>query len=372
LAKAKRPLSPEDYAQLTRIQVLLARKTPHPRVYKLLTFANVAVFIAMVASGVDILSPTVGELIDWGGNFGPATLGGEPWRLVTSMFVHGGLVHIAMNMAFLWTAAGSIERVLGSKGFLVVYALSGIAGSMVSVTFHPFTTSVGASGALFGVFGALPAFVLPRWRTMPAPLYRGTLKSFFTFLLLNLAFGLSVPEIDMAAHTGGLVMGLLLGLLMSHPLTREGLARHGWRVALAALVGAAGLAALTPALPTEVVHAQEDLRAAAQALDRAEQRYDQAARRAERGELSDAGLADLIAQDVLPTWDDACAQVSQVPRVGALAGRVAAIEDYCTRRREAWELGERALRRGDMALWKRSQEAHEAANAVVRRYTKRP
>ena len=366
MAKAKRPLSPEDYAQLTRIQVLLAKKTPRPWVYKALTLANVAVFVAMVASGVSPLSPTVADLIAWGGNFGPKTLGDEPWRLITGTFVHAGLLHIGMNMAFLWMAAGAIERTLGSGGFLAVYVLSGLAGSIASVLFHPFTVSVGASGALFGVFGALPAFIVPRWRTVPAPVYRATLKNFVTFLLLNLAFGLSVPQIDMAAHIGGLLMGLLTGLVMSHPLTREGFARHKARVALGTLVGAAALAAVTVALPTDATGAQEDLTRAVHALASVEARYDEAAQRAGRGELSDASFAGVIAQDILPAWDRACRDVAEVEPVGPLGDRVATLQRYCDRRREAWDLGRRALQRGDVDLWKRSLEAHEAAAAVLK------
>src|SRR5579872_7139324 len=179
---------------------------------------NFLVYIGMVLTGVSPLDPTVPQLIRWGADAGPLTLTSEPWRLLTSTFVHAGIMHIGFNMWCLWQLGCMAERVFGKAAYFIIYLLTGFAASMTSVLVHPGIVSVGASGAIFGVCGALiPALYFGRLPVPPAAL-RATLRSLLIFVVFNLFLGASIAHIDNFAHIGGLVFGLLAGLLLSRTL----------------------------------------------------------------------------------------------------------------------------------------------------------
>ena len=164
------PLSPEQVAgaaQVMEFRVGLHRRTRRVWATPALVAANVAVFAIMVAMGVGLMSPSIDGLITWGANYGPRTTSGQFWRLVTNVFVHIGIVHVAMNMIGLWQMGPLVERLLGNRGFLAVYLFSGVCGSLASVLWNPFVVSAGASGAVFGVYGALLAFLLRHRGSIP-------------------------------------------------------------------------------------------------------------------------------------------------------------------------------------------------------------
>ena len=121
----------------------------------LLLALNIGVFAAMVATGVSPSEPTIAQLLRWGANWGPLTLGRQPWRLVSCAFVHVGVVHIAFNMWCFWNIGRMAENIFGSVRLLAIYLLTGISSSLLSLFVHPFEVSAGASGAIFGVAGAL-------------------------------------------------------------------------------------------------------------------------------------------------------------------------------------------------------------------------
>src|SRR5499425_2958094 len=133
---------------------------PRIAVTSVLLGLNVAVFGLMLAGGVHPMTPNIDSLIQWGANYGPKTTNGEWWRMFTAMFLHIGLLHLLFNMVALWNVGGFMERVLGPAGFLVLYLLSGLLGSVASVAWNPFVVSAGASGAIFGLYGGLLAFLV--------------------------------------------------------------------------------------------------------------------------------------------------------------------------------------------------------------------
>jgi rhomboid protease GluP len=135
---------------------------------------NVAAFLGMAWAGVSLMAPAAGALFRWGGNFPPVTVQGQWWRLLTATFLHAGAVHLVFNMVVLWDAGKRMERILGRGGFLVCYLLSGLAGSVASLAFHPASVSVGASGAIFGLFGALLGFLARSRRRLPRPVMVAT------------------------------------------------------------------------------------------------------------------------------------------------------------------------------------------------------
>jgi rhomboid protease GluP len=174
---------------------------------------NVLVFVVMVASGISLMTPNAVELVKWGANYGPLTLGREPWRLVTSMFVHIGLLHVLFNMWCLWGLGTLGERLLGSWNLLVLYLLSGVGGGILSLAFHPHRVSAGASGAIFGIAGGLIATIYVKKTPISGAPMKQTLKSLVLFVGYNLLYGMR-GGIDNMCHLGGLVSGLALGLLM--------------------------------------------------------------------------------------------------------------------------------------------------------------
>jgi len=184
---------------------------------------NVAVFIGMVlfsgnpaafANPLQEFSPY--ETLQWGANVGPYTLSGEWWRLLTCVFVHGSLLHIAFNMWCLWNLGELSESLYGRWTYATVYLISGLGASLASTAWRPNGSSVGASGAIFGLAGALiAAFKLGEF-AVPRAALSGTLRSLMVFVVFNLVIGARPGSAtDNAAHIGGLITGLILGALIA-------------------------------------------------------------------------------------------------------------------------------------------------------------
>jgi len=171
------------------------------------------VFAVMVLSGVSAIAPTPQQALAFGADFGPYTLGGQWWRLLTSMFVHFGFVHLGLNMWCLWNLGRAAEQLLGRFSYLLAYLASGVFGSIASVYWHPRAVGAGASGAIFGLAGVLVAFVYLKKTPAHLQINRKMLSSLGTFIAYNLAFG-ALPGISNAAHIGGLVMGAVVGALL--------------------------------------------------------------------------------------------------------------------------------------------------------------
>jgi rhomboid protease GluP len=225
---------------------------------RIIVIANVAVLGIMVAGGMSFVSPDGRTLLNWGANFSPFTLNGQWWRLVTHMFLHFGIVHIGMNMWILWGLARLVERLVGSVGFGIAYMVSGIAGGITSLAWNPVGVSAGASGAVFGTAGVLLGFVVLRKDTIPTAVRNQMLKSMATFLILNLVVGMSVPQIDMAAHAGGFIGGVICGLILSQPLSPGILARRKFRNLIVVMAAAVILPLAIVALPQAPIREQDD------------------------------------------------------------------------------------------------------------------
>jgi rhomboid protease GluP len=223
--------------RVTTFGQLLAASTPRYFVAPTLIGLNVATFVLMVLLGVSPVNPTAGQLFAWGANYGPATLGGQWWRLLSSTFIHGGIIHLALNMQCLWQLGKLTERLYGNWVFLALYVLSGLGGSVASLWWNPDTVSVGASGAIFGIAGGLVAFLYLGKLPMPRAATRSILSSTMIFVGYNLLYGLSSTGIDNAAHIGGLVTGALVGALLTRPLPPpEGFSRLPKALVAAGLV----------------------------------------------------------------------------------------------------------------------------------------
>jgi membrane associated rhomboid family serine protease/Flp pilus assembly protein TadD len=216
------------------------RRSHDPVVTYILVGLNVAVFIAMVMAGVSVSSPTIPQLIHWGANFGPLTLSGQPWRLVSAMFLHIGFLHIAFNMWCLYDLGMLAESLYGRWTFLSIYMLTGVASSLTSLWWHPQSVSAGASGAIFGIVGALiAAFKLGEF-TLPRAAIQGVLRSVLVFAGYNLVFGAIMAQTDNAAHVGGLIAGLVLGAAIAKLAPVSAVRRIGIMVVVGFIVLGAG------------------------------------------------------------------------------------------------------------------------------------
>jgi rhomboid protease GluP len=199
----------------------------------LLVGINCAVYLMMVVRGVSTWNPTVGQLMYFGAdNAGNVLIDGQWWRIVTAMFVHVGILHLATNMWCLWNLGLLAEPLMGWFGLIAVYILTGAAGNLLS-TWHNwvflshdpsgapfFPAGAGASGAVFGIAGAL--IILLKSRRLPIPQYelKRLRKSVIYFAAINLVIGYSVNfgsgftgvMIDNWAHIGGCLCGLLFAV----------------------------------------------------------------------------------------------------------------------------------------------------------------
>jgi membrane associated rhomboid family serine protease len=208
---------------------------------------NTLVYLAMAAQGHSFLSFDGELLLRWGANSGALTSGGQWWRLLASTFEHGGLLHIALNMWCLYSLGWLAELLFGRPRFVLLYLMCGVGGSLGSICWRGNGLSVGASGAIFGIAGALiPAMMLHGNPQLRMALKR-QLGSIALFVLYNLAFGAAVPGIDNAAHVGGLLTGLILGAAYPTGLDRYRESRRlramaGTLLMLVAFAAAAGYA----------------------------------------------------------------------------------------------------------------------------------
>ena len=153
--------------------------------------------------------------IHFGANYGPLTLSGDWWRLLTYMFLHGSLLHIGFNMWCLWDLGALCESLYGRWTYAAVFVITGVAGGLASIAWNPRVWSVGASGAIFGLAGALIASFYLGEFSLSGIAIKGTLRSLLFFAGFNLLFGSMFPGIDNSCHIGGLVSGLALGALIA-------------------------------------------------------------------------------------------------------------------------------------------------------------
>jgi rhomboid protease GluP len=175
---------------------------------------NLAIFIIMVASGVSWISPQTDQVLRWGADYGPYTLSGQYWRLITSMFLHFGIIHIFGNMWCLWSLGQLAEKLIDSVSLLGLYLVTGIGASLLSLSWDPMRVSAGASGAIFGIAGALISVLYFGNLGLQPASVRKLLGYVIRFAFLNLLFGLQ-GHIDNMAHLGGLVTGLAAGFFLA-------------------------------------------------------------------------------------------------------------------------------------------------------------
>lgn len=345
----------------------------HAPVTGLLIAANLGIFVLMVICGADITHVSGRDAIRWGSDYGPLTTSGQWWRLVTAVFVHLGMVHVVMNMYALYQAGRIAERLFGSLRFTLLYLFAGVAGGMASELWNPQVNSAGASGAIFGVFGALLAFMTRRHLRASAPGLVPAGISLMIFGSYSLIYGFSHQGVDNAAHVGGLAGGFAMGLALSRPLTIPSRATTGWgQIATAFLGGLIALAAtawpLTHPSPDTLAirhfrQLMDEFHAREVAATAANNRVN---REAKTRKLDAPQYADALERDALPQWQ---ALYNEVAAVSLPPGKDRAVQEqlirYVADRRDEIADIIRGNREGNPLFFDQARQRSADADAAI-------
>lgn len=330
---------------------LLEVQTPHPRITQVFLVSCIAVFVAMLVRDFELWNPKSEVLLAWGANYGPMTLGGQWWRLITYQFVHIGLLHLIFNMSVLRQVGPTVERLFGSRAFLVGTLFSGVCGGLASLAWPgPVRVSAGASGAIFGLIGMMMGLLVRHHGRMPLELVKQHRTSLTGFVLINALFGFSVSGIDLGAHLGGFAGGFVFGLIAT-PVFVPGL--QIWK-SLQALPLALACTAACAALFFQL-QPKADLTRAMQKIFDAEHTAQESLERILtrlHGGLGPEEGSRAILRDVVEPWTvvrrdfEALPDLSQDQR-----DQYETVRKYLEQRETAWRRFADATRTNDLSLW---------------------
>jgi rhomboid protease GluP len=321
---------------------------------------NVLAFVIMVMQGVSAFSPTANSVLKWGADYGPLTLNGQWWRMVASTFLHFGLIHLLFNMFVLFNIGLFIESLAGHSLFVALYLVCGLGGSAASLAWHPSTVSAGASGAIFGLYGALLSYLVRHRGSIPTESLASLRKGALTFIGFNLLYGLR-PGVDMAAHLGGLATGFVLGLFLiqppptSSPSSGSGdlVASGGeltpasnWRVPVAVALGLALIA-----VPMIVLPKPDDYLAEYERLASMEEKdielFNASVKQWQANQITSQQYADILEKQILPQWRAEREALEKLKVSKDQAARKRLLVEYLTDREQSWQLTVDGLRAQD-------------------------
>lgn len=324
---------------LTRIEL----RASVPPVTKGLIVLNVLVFVVMLFGGAGFWhSPNTVQLT-WGANFAPATADGQWWRLGSAMFLHFGALHLGMNMLALWDGGKLVERMFGAVRFLVIYLISGVGGNLLSLVIQGNdAVSGGASGAIFGIYGALLVYVWFARRQMQAQEFRWLFWGALLFSALTIVMGYVIPGIDNSAHIGGFVTGMVMAALLL-PVTiipSKQLSITQWSAGVVWLVA---LFVLLTHLPTPKYRWQEEvaIQKQVQKLNQVDQQAQQHWRKimleGREGSVSFDEMASQIDAQVATPYEESFEKLSALPEDPKLpsAALLEQAKAYALKRSEA-------------------------------------
>ncbi len=304
-------------------------------------------------------------LLATGALYGPATTGGEWWRLFTALFLHVGLLHLVFNLAVLWYVGRAVERLLGPGACVIVFLAAGVAGGLVGLAVHPLAISAGASGGIFGLLGALIGGLIGEDPSARGGAARRLRSNAITFVVVNFVFSLGMPAVDLAAHAGGLVMGLLCGYAWC-TAGRAGAKLRMQRLGGMTAVAAALLVVGGAALPRHTTDTRAQLEHVDQLRARAFADYQAVHEQWQQRQVSDQHLAAVIRRQVLPTWDQAR---ELLQRLGPLDDehrqRVELVHHCMSLRRESWQLLADAAESGSSTKLQQHRRLWEQAQIVL-------
>jgi rhomboid protease GluP len=354
----------ENKEALDTFTQTLESVTPTTYVTYALIAVNILVFAAMVISGVSPSSPKTDELLNWGSEFGVYTVNGQWWRLFTAMFVHIGLMHLVFNMIAFAYAGRTVERMYGNVGFLVLYIVSGLGGGILAMYLDPMQIHAGASGAIFGVYGALLAMLLRERDTIPPQILAKLKRFVLVFISYNLIYSFN-PRISMAAHIGGLITGFVCGLIAAQPLDgnvgNERTSRNMLLIVAGVVLCAIGVFGMHAKYPN-LDHLEAYIDHFGVVEKKTHDAFKLASDQNQQSQLTNEQFADRIDQEMLPAWRDTRKELDSLPAVDSqfVNTRV----KYVRLRQEGLEAMTAALRSNDENRLKDAQEKEAAADKM--------
>jgi rhomboid protease GluP len=340
----------------------LGARTTWAVVTPTLVIINVAVFVRMLFGDGSLSDPET--QLAWGGNFGPRTTNGEWWRLVTSIFVHAGPLHLLADVAGLFLLGAMLERLVGHFAFATVYFASGVFASLGSLSADPMTVNVGASGAIFGVLGLLVAtaiwgFLSRSPLTMSLAAARRLAPSVGVFLLYTAVTG----GLGRAAVLNGLVMGLACGLLVAKGYGDRKTPALRSAAALASALVIASVSAFSMRGFTDV---KPEIERIVAVETRTAGLYEKAVEQFRLGGITADALAQVIDRTILPELRAAHARLSALDGVPAEhRSMVSNAVEYLRLRGESWRLRAEGLHNGSMPTLQKADRTERASLDVL-------
>jgi rhomboid protease GluP len=325
---------------LQPLHLTLKSRVPQVTITKLIIAANIFVFVAMLSKGAGFWHSPNAIQLAWGANFGPATQDGEWWRLGTAMFLHFGVIHLLVNVWSLWDAGQLVERMYGHLRFAGIYVLSGLTGNLVSLVIQGnAAVSGGASGAIFGVYGALLTFLWRERQSLARHEFRWLFWGATVFSVATIAFGFVVSGIDNSAHIGGFLTGILSSILLSQSIEVKPVSSNARLLAGSVILLACVLLVLNIPAPKYRWNDELLLRKNVdefllkdQAINRS---WLQIMHEGNKGEASFNSLANYVDETISEPYEQSFEQLSKLPNDPALpsAAKLKNILQYVEKRK---------------------------------------
>jgi membrane associated rhomboid family serine protease len=340
------------------VSIALRERTRWPFVTVTFAALNAMIFVAMVMAPGALSSPET--LVAWGGSFGPRTTNGEWWRLLTSMFVHAGMLSLLVNIAGFLQLGLVLERLVGHLAFAAVYIAAGVLASLVSLSGSSVTVTVGASGAVFGLYGLLLGSAV--WGlinrtvlTIPLAVLRQLAPAGAIFILYSLA----TSSISSSAEVAGFATGAVFGLVVTRGVTEQKPAAHWVGAAMAAAV----ILVIASAIPLRgVANVMPELERVVAFEERTAGSYETAVGQFRNGRMKADALARLIDQKIIPDLQAVRARLKSLERVPQEhQPLLASAEEYLRLRDASWRLRSEALNKSNMLTLRKADRMESAS-----------
>jgi len=350
--------------QVVAFWKVLRERTPSAPVTPALVGLNIVVFVLMLLGKGATGTPD--NLIAWGGSFGPRTTNGEWWRLVTTMFVHVSVLHLFADLAGLVAVGVVLERLVGPLAFAAVYVAAGVSSTALGLIGSPFGVSVGASGAIFGLYGLLLAAVMrsvfnnstPK---LPLALARCLAPAAAVFT----AYSLMTSAIASGPELSALLVGWLSGLFVARDIEE----RPAPVIRIAPILVAAlamvivtvrplsGMTDVTPEIHRLVI-AEQEMAA----------RYGTAIDQFTSGRINAQELAAVIDHDITPALQASQVRVASLERVpDEQKPLLVAAEQYLQLRDESWRIRSKALKMGSVSMLRQADMSEVTSRTAFRK-----
>jgi membrane associated rhomboid family serine protease len=367
-AAATRP-HPESDAYRGTLQA----RTPHLVITPAIAAINVAVVVCMLLGASAVDQPDT--LVRWGASLGPRTTNGEWWRLVSSTFVHTGMLHVFVNVAILIQLGNVLERLVGRAAFAAVYVSAGVYAGLINLSAHPVSVSVGASAAVFGLYGLLLASlvwqmfqshnvdqdsntepIVPSRVTMPLMMMTRLGFGAALFVAYNAVIGFAG-----VAECGGLIAGLAYGLVLGRRTADQPPRTRRLGVAMAA----AGFIAVACAVPLRnIADVKPEIARVIATEEHTAAVYQSALDTFKKGRLTAEALAQLAERTIMPALQAVDLRLETLrnvpPEHRAL---VSDAREYLRLRCQGWRIRADAIRRMNAAPRRAPNERAAAARA---------